>query len=106
MRLARDEQAKNILDAFAARSEEIKDPAVVEAKYKAFAAEMREMYLVALSAVNADGLIFRIINKLSGYKFATWVINRKYNKAKLLRIQNYIECEAHRELFLKSLNSD
>lgn len=32
------------------------------------------------------------------------LLKRKYKKQRLLAIQNYIECEAHRELLIKGLN--
>lgn len=105
MRLADGERAKNILDEFTVRSEEIKGSGFVEEKYRAYAAGMLPVYLTALSSVNTHNLIIRIINKLSGYKFSKWLIDKKHNKSKRLAIQNFVECEAHRELLVSGLNN-
>ena len=105
VRLAEGDQAEAIFEGFNARSEEIKHPDAINLRYADFAESMRDNYLVALGTINVHNFFFKVINKISGYRFATWIINRKYNKAKLLRIQNCIECEAHRELMLLSVKN-
>mgnify|MGYP001228264018 CR=1 FL=1 len=37
------------------------------------------------------------------YFLKGFLVKRRYNKKKLLALQNYIECEAHRELVLAGL---
>ena len=51
------------------------------------------------------GFIFKVLNRLSGRRLLSWHIKRKYKKAKLLAIRNFVECEAHRELLLKGLDA-
>ncbi len=46
------------------------------------------------------GFFWRATNKLSGRRLAVWTIKRKYKSKQLLALQNFIECEAHRELLL------
>ena len=99
VRLAEDEQ---ILLDFAERSEEIKKDGVIEAKYKEFAQSMIEQYLWSFCGVRR-GFFHRVVNKISGYRFSAWVLRRKYSERELLAMQNFIECEAHRELLLKGL---
>lgn len=47
----------------------------------------------------------RLISKLDRCLFNNKIIKHKYNNKQLLAIQNYIECEAHRELMLVGLQS-
>ena len=82
------------------RGVEIKDALFLQEKYEQFAASYLDSYLLTLSGFG-DKLIFRVINKLSRYWFKKWFVRRWYHKKSLLAIQNYIECEAHRELYLK-----
>lgn len=105
VRLAQGEDAKLILDAFCARSQETMEDGLVQQKYAQFAKEMQMYYLRALSATNSKSLLYRIVNKLSGYRWGQWLITKKYSQRKLLAIRNLIECEAHRELLLQSLKN-
>lgn len=103
VRLAEGDAAEEILSKFAARSEEIKDPAAVYKRYAEFADGMRMNYLVTLGG--KESFLFRAINKLAGGVFRCSRLKRKYNKKQLLAIRNVIECEAHRELLLHSIDS-
>lgn len=51
----------------------------------------------------SKNLLFRIANRLSGYRLARYFFNSWYSKDNLLAIQNFIECEAHRELLIKGI---
>ena len=43
------------------------------------------------------------LSRIDRHLLGESLLKIKYNKKKLLSIQNYIECEAHRELFLTGL---
>ena len=103
VRLAEEQQKAEILDGFYKRSEQIKQDGFIETQYIEFAKQMIEGYLLNVSSIKY-GFIFKVLNRLSGRRFLSWYIKRKYKKAKLLAIENYVECEAHRELLLKGLN--
>lgn len=105
VRLAHDNNAKAILDGFGKRSEEIKNSETIKQLYTEYAQELSHGYLASLSTINTKNIIIRILNKLSKYKFLKLILKIKYKKAKLARIKNCIECEAHRELFLAYLNN-
>ncbi len=103
VRLAQGDEAEKIVEGFWQRSREIQEENFVQKKYLAFGRDMQEYYLLALGTVNSKNILFRVINKISGYRFASWMLRRKYDKRKRLILQNFIECEAHRELLLASL---
>ena len=101
VRLAEQEDAAAILTAFDRRSEEVKDPALMEKKYRQFADSMLEGYLSAFSGKKS--LLYRLCNKLTGYRLSKWTLKRRYGKTERIAIRNYVECEAHRELALRGL---
>ena len=98
VRIADTEESNSILSGFYKRSEEIKNEAVVIAKYDEFAQKMISNYLNSLFGTN---VFFRIANKLLGHR-----LKIKLSEKKRYALINYIECEAHRELFLRGLKSD
>lgn len=102
VRLAEKKQKTEILDGFYKRSEQIQQDGFIETQYIEFAKKMIEGYLLNVSSIKY-GFVFKVLNRLSGRRFLSWYIKRKYKKAKLLAIENYVECEAHRELLLKGL---
>lgn len=100
IRLAKGEKAKEILHGFKQRSFEIKENQnIVEEKYLEFAQKMILNYLYSLSGFGK--WLSRVDRKL----LKNFLLKRLYNKQKLLAIQNYIECEAHRELVITGLKS-
>lgn len=101
VRLADAAQAKEILDAFYSRSNEILQDGVIEERYSQFAEKMLENYLSAMSGFKR-GFFFKVINKLMGHRLDKWRLN-KYYRQKRMAIRNYIECEAHRELLLRGI---
>lgn len=103
--LACGEEAEVILSAFYDRSVEIQEKGVLNRKYQDFSKEMLWSYLGAFHGKRTRKLWFRIINKLSGHRFAKWYLNKQYDKQALLKMQNYVECEAHREVFLDGIIS-
>lgn len=103
VKLSTGENADKILNDFKNRSDEIKTAGLLENKYREFAEKMQDNYLLAFSATNRYGFIFRLLNKLTGGKYQNRLMNKKYTETKRLVIQNFIECEAHRELLLLGL---
>lgn len=90
-----DEYAK-ILEDFQKRSDEIKDDKFLNDKYNDFSKTTIDEYLISMHGQN---LFFKILLKLTKNK----ILNLIYSKKKLAIIQNFIECEAHRELFINGL---
>ncbi|HEY5556695.1 CapA family protein [Acetobacterium sp.] len=97
VRLAKGTVAKEIIEAFAKRSMEISQEGFVEKEYKKFAENNKLAYMTRLSGMGKwfSRIDRRILNNFN--------IKRKYNDKDFLAIQNYIECEAHRELLLAGL---
>ncbi|MBE5754583.1 MAG: CapA family protein [Clostridiales bacterium] len=102
VRLAEGENAQEIINNFDKRSKEITIDGFIEKKYSAFASKMIEGYLFSFCGMKRT-FMFRVINKLTGYRYSKWLLKKKFNKKRLLAIENYINCEAHRELFLKGI---
>ena len=96
VRLSDENETKEILYEFKSRSEKIKDVEFVEKEYEKFAEELRNLYLTRIDSI---GIFFKIINKLCKHK-----LRYKISKKRALAIRNYVECEAHRELFLKGIS--
>lgn len=103
VRLARGQDADAIMNAFFERSREITEAETVQRKYMQFAEEMHTQYLLKISSINSGTLLFRAMNRLTGFRWGRWLIKRKYSEKKLLAVRNSIECEAHRELLLQGL---
>lgn len=102
VRPAKGKDGENILNDFFARSKEIRNPDFIEESYAGFAKSMLDGYLINMSGLS-NNFAFRVINKLSGYKFANFVTSKKYGKKTILALRNCIECEAHRELLTEGL---
>lgn len=102
VRLANGSDADEIINAFFQRSEEIKQEGFIDEKYREFASSMLNQYLFAFSGIKRT-FFYKVFDKLSGHRMTQWILSRKYIKEKKLALKNYIECEAHRELFLKGL---
>lgn len=102
VRLAEDSISNEILKQFKMRSEEILDDRVIKEKYSEFSRKMIVNYLLTFSGKRRS-IILRAIKKLFGYRLINKYFNRKYSKDDLLAIQNYVECEAHRELVVEGL---
>lgn len=98
--LAKGEEADKILSEFYNRSTEIQEDGVLDRKFHVFSEELFWNYMGAFHGKKTRKMWFRVINKLSGHRFIKWYLNSQYDKRDLLRIRNYIECEAHREVFL------
>lgn len=97
VKLANEKAKKEILNKFYYRSKEIKQEGFIERKYEIFSKENIDSYLYSLSGIN------RWLKGIDKYIFKGFFIRSYFSKKKLLTIQNYIECEAHKELILKEL---
>ena len=102
VRLAGRAEAEEILKLFHQRSREIQNPNTVQEKYAQFAGTYQDSYRLSLCGIGND-LLFRIVNKATGYRFRKWFMNHRYQEKDLLAIQNFIDCEAHRELLSEGL---
>ncbi len=104
VRLADSEESKKIFDAFSARSSEIADEQAVKQRYEEYANEQCSHYLFTLSGIQR-GFIYRAINKLSGHRLDSYILQKKFGGKNGLAVRNFFECEAHRELILQRLKS-
>ena len=101
VRLADAEHGKRILASFMLRSNEIGQEGFIEKKYKEFADTFLEFYLSALSGKRS--ICFHILNKLTKGLYMKRYINITYDQMRKVRIANYIDCEAHKELLSQAL---
>lgn len=99
VKLSDETQANEILTAFHHRSMEIQKPGGVSEKYGQFTRCSLDNYGLALSGINKR-FVFRAINKLSRYRFGRWFVTHWYSKKYAFEVQNYVQCEAHRELLI------
>lgn len=99
VRLSLAVQAKQILTDFKIRSEQIQEIGFIKKEYQSFANKLCNDYLQRCCGWLGHNLFIRILNKLTGYRLFTWI----YSKRDLVCIQNILDCEAHRELFLRAV---
>lgn len=97
VRIANEIQRKEILQGFKQRSNDIEKEGFIEQNYEMISSQLYNVYLMG---VHGDNFIFKVINKLCKHRF----VNLLYSQKALLWIRNIIECEAHRELFLKGIS--
>ena len=101
VRLAVENDATKILTEMMQRSEEIKKEDFIEKKYRAYALQIRELYLKTGDPI-ATSFAFRVLNKLLRHKLMPWYLDRKLKKNRQFLI-NFVECEAHREVYMKGI---
>ncbi len=100
VRLAKNSVKDDILNDFKKQSAKIIQKGFIEQRYAQLAQENYALYLNRLSG---RGKIFM---KLDSKLFQGGLLKKKFSKRKRLIIQNYIECEAHRELLLAGLKGE
>lgn len=103
VRIADRDSADTILEEFYKRSKLILDSNTVSRMYDTFAQENMWTYYKAFSGGHLNGLLYRLVNKLTHYGLEKKYPQKKYNKDDRIRLRNFIECEAHRELLLEGL---
>ena len=101
VRLAEGEDSKKIMDNFYERSRKIQKEGFIEEEYRNFSKQYLDMYLKACAG--RQSLIFRILDRLFKRRLSSNIPNARYKKMEKLALINYIECEAHRELFLTGM---
>ena len=99
--IAEGNRAKEIMDDFSIRSEEILKPSFIKNTYINTANSSICYYLWALSGRRS--FAFRVLNRLSGGRYLINYLNKTYGVPEQLRIANYLDCEAHRELVSQAL---
>lgn len=97
VRLAEGVQARQILADFKERSQQIQQEGFVKQNYQIFADQYLNNYLQNCSSWLGRNLLTRILNRITGHHLFSWL----YSKQDFLRIQNILDCEAHREIFLQ-----
>lgn len=98
VRLAVGQAEKDILEAFYQRSSEILQDGFIEQQFQKFA---KENYLQYVRHFAGFG---KWLSRIDRYLLNGILAKRKYNKRQLLAIQNFVECEAHRELVIKGVS--
>ena len=104
IRLAESERANEIINEFYKRSNEIKDKDFVKNNYDEFSNEMIDGYLFGSSGIKYN-FFMKVINKLCCGSFIRCIVEKQYPLRKLLAMLNYLECEAHKELFVTGLKN-
>lgn len=99
VRKASDDSSSEILSKFEKRSEEILMPGFVERQYTALSKEVINQYLRGCLP-GSSSIWFRGLNKISGGK----LLRHRARKINYTALLNSVECEAHRELFIKGLH--
>lgn len=102
VRIAKENEAEDILEQFSIRSKEITNPEKVCQHYDDLAENYKNFYLLNIMRVKR-GLAYRVINKLIKGRLEKSIINSAYNSTYKNVLRNYVECETHRELLLRSL---
>lgn len=100
IRLAENKVGEDIISEFEKRSMAIIKSGFVEEEYKKFVELKIESYLRAFSGMG------KWLSRFDKYLLKGKLLKYIYNKKRLLAIQNYIECEAHRELVLAGLKGE
>jgi poly-gamma-glutamate capsule biosynthesis protein CapA/YwtB (metallophosphatase superfamily) len=96
--LPESNRVEDILEAFNLRSKQLSIPGFIEAEYEKFCIDNGPFYLSTFAGFG------RILRKIDGMLNGT-ISRQIYSLNKLNTLQNFVECEAHRELFLKYLRS-
>ena len=94
-------EARVILTEFEERSKNIKKHGFIREEYERFALEMEKEYLLRLHGKGSRSLVMRFLNKLTNYKYISFLYPAKVRPI----IRNVIECEAHNELAIAIMNS-
>lgn len=100
---AENKQKEDILRDFYGRSEEIKDADFVEKMYADFSDKFFEFYITSVHGNHLKSIAFKMVNRLTGRRLKKKLYKKYYGKNDLLKIQNFVRCEAHRELLLKGI---
>ena len=103
--LAQGKEERQILNDFFRRSEKLKIEGFIDKEYTQLSKVTLENYLSALQGKRFKSFGFKICNYLSCRKLRRWRIQHIYQETELLKLINYFECEAHRELVLHGMKN-
>lgn len=98
IRLAGIEESEAILREYKARSLEIQEPGFVANHYNTFATSLVNDYL---NSFFGSHILVRTINLLLGRNLSRLL----HSKKSLLWFRNIVECEAHREVFIRGIKT-
>lgn len=104
VRLAQNEQAKKILYDFYERSKKTLNIEFINDSFKNYSDKMLDGYVWHISGAS-NLLFYRLLNKITQYRFCEWFSKKLLTKQQILKLINYFECEAHNELIAKGLRS-
>lgn len=102
VRMAKGKQAIEILEQYYERSRKITLNGFIEKEYCKVSQDQIYSYLWRILNLK-NSFLFRVINKISKYRFYKSYIEKKYTKNNILQLINYFECEAHREIIIEGL---
>lgn len=100
VKLANEESKNKVLSDFYSRSEAIKQEGFIEKEYEKIAELEYIRYLNMVQGNRYTSLLFRIANKLTGYKLKKYILKYFYSEKDITALYNLIACEVHRENFL------
>lgn len=106
VRIATSSYGKKILEDFRKRSDDILIKGFVSEQYDILANEMKWQYLGVCSGKIKKNILYRILNKLTINAFSKKFLSHIYGTNEKLNIQNYVECEAHRNLMIQAIKVD
>lgn len=99
IRLADNEERTDILDAFEERTKEIQQEGKIAELYNEFAKQMLIGYESAMLGKIGSSFMFRVINKLSGYR----LIQKIFSGSNRVALYNALTCEAHYDLMIAGI---
>lgn len=99
--LANENRKKEIISDFNKRSREILEKDFIQHKYNEFADSMLMSYCTRSLGRVSRSLIFRVLNKVSAGNLK----KKCYTTSDVLSLINEMECEPHRELFIRGLQN-
>lgn len=91
VRLAGEQERKQLLEDFQNRSQEIESEENIERIYSAYAQKRQNTYLQAFLGKSAKRIGFRIWKRLWGVR----VLQKRFSYEDRLRLLNFVECEVH-----------
>lgn len=102
--LAEGEERTELLALLDNRNQLLAETSEISKQFIKLSSEQIYSYMYKISGVDRS-LMFRILNKVSGYRFGRFYIKKRYSKQDMLNLLNYIECESHREIVITGLKS-
>ena len=97
VRLANENESSGIL------AEHLLDERYIEAMFNDCVERFKIDYIVGITS--KESIFFRMANKMLRNKLRVFKFKRQFPERKLLTIQNFIECETHREILIQLLRN-